>query len=207
MGPNAIGVVNGQFEAGELVLSQVTVAGDSSPGSIGLKAEKGSGAFASLKSVLTVRNTVVTGFATAVTRRGYSGSPPPECGINCPISQTTDIAYSALDYPEGIADFGGPGALNLGAGNVDLGDPRFANAAAGDFRLRFDSPLIDAAEPLPLGSGTFYSGESPVDLGGVERIVDGRANGDPPARRDIGAHEYARRPPTLDLTPPAKALL
>jgi PKD domain-containing protein/hemolysin type calcium-binding protein len=206
-GANGVGLAIGQFDGGEMVLSHVTVAGDSAPGSIGLKAEKGNGAFASLQSVLTVRNTVVTGFATDLTHRGHAGAGTTGCGVNCQISQTTDIAYSALDFPERVTNFGGPGSLNLGAGNVDLGDPRFADAAAGDFRLRFDSPLIDAAEPLPLGSGSFYTGESPVDLGGVERIVDGRAGGEPAARRDIGAREYARRPPSLSVGAPDQALL
>ncbi|HEX6228710.1 MAG TPA: PKD domain-containing protein [Solirubrobacterales bacterium] len=206
-GPESVGFALTQFDAGEVVLSHVTVAGDASPGGVGIKAEKGDGAFVPLSSALTVRNAVVSGFPTALTHRGHAGGVEMPCGVSCQITQTTEVAYSALDLPEGVSDLGGPGSLNLGAGNVDLGDPRFADAAAGDYRPRFDSPLIDAGEPLPLGSGSIYTGESPVDLAGLERIVDGRPGGNPAARRDIGAHEYARRPPAALITGPARALL
>jgi hypothetical protein len=206
-GPEARGVVLGQFEGGEVVLSQVTVAGDQTPGSIGLQAEKGPGAFAALSSVMTVRNTVVSGFATAISHRGFAGKGTTECGLECQIAQTTDVDYSALDLHGGVSDLGGPGSLHLGAGNVDIGDPRFADPAAGDFRPRFDSPLIDAGDPAALGSGSLYAGESPVDFGGLERVIDGRAGGTPAARRDIGAYEYGRRAPSLTIGATGQALL
>ena len=63
-------------------------------------------------------------------------------------------------------------------------DPGFV--AAGDLRLRADSPLVDAGDPRPLDAD-----EPELDaLGGV-RAIDG--DGDGTARRDIGAAE--RRPP------------
>jgi hypothetical protein len=207
LGPGARGVELGTREGGAVRLSHVSVVGDGSADSIGLKAEKGMGAFAALTSTLTVRNTVVSGFARDLTHHGYAGSGTTGCGTDCQITQTTDVAYSALDFPERVADLGGPGSLTLGPGNVDLGDPRFADGVAGELRPRFDSPLIDAGDPAPLGTGVFYSGESPVDLGGLERIVDGLPGGDPAARRDIGAHEYARRSPSLTVGTPSAALL
>jgi hypothetical protein len=206
-GPNGVGLALGQYDGGEVALSQVTVTGDSSPGSIGLKAETGAGAFAPQTSVLTVRNTVVSGFEKALVHHGYAGLGTTSCGIECQVAQETDVTYSALDFPERVTDLGGPGSLSLGAGNVDLGDPHFADPAAGDFRPRFDSPLIDAGEPVGLGAGSFYANESPVDLGGVSRIVDGRPNDGTGPRRDIGAYEYARQPPSVSVGAPARALL
>jgi hypothetical protein len=54
-----------------------------------------------------------------------------------------------------------------------LTDPGFVNAAAGDFRLRFDSPAIGAGESLP---------EVAVDIEGTRR-PQGSAY-------DIGAYEF-----------------
>ncbi len=47
-------------------------------------------------------------------------------------------------------------------------DPRFVNAAAGDFQLLASSPAIDAGDPAPL-----VSGESATDLAGKPRVVAG----------------------------------
>src|SRR5262249_26971565 len=63
----------------------------------------------------------------------------------------------------------------------------------GDYRLRYDSPLIDAGDSTPLGSGE-------TDLGGNPRIVDGvQPFGG--AVRDIGAYEYQPSIPTAVATP------
>jgi PKD repeat protein len=79
-----------------------------------------------------------------------------------------------------------------GAHNVtDL--PAFVSQSTGDFRLRFDSHLIDAGDPAPLGPS-----EPPFDLDGNVRIADG--NGDGVARRDMGAFEYQRRAPVAAAT-------
>jgi hypothetical protein len=71
-------------------------------------------------------------------------------------------------------------------------DPRFVNAAAGDFRLRPDSPCIDA--------GTNLAGLVSTDILGLPRPMDG--NGDGLARFDIGAYEFNpyRFEPTLHLS-------
>jgi hypothetical protein len=72
---------------------------------------------------------------------------------------------------------------------VDLAgvDPRFVDPAAGDFRLRFNSPLVDAGDPAALTSGNY-------DRDGNPRIVDG---GHGSARVDMGALEYQHVAPTV----------
>jgi len=79
-----------------------------------------------------------------------------------------------------------------GLGNIDA-DPRFLDAAGGDFRLRPDSPCIDAGTNLT----EFIS----TDILGLPRPLDG--NGDGLARFDMGAYEFNpyRFEPTLHVTP------
>jgi hypothetical protein len=73
-----------------------------------------------------------------------------------------------------------------GLGNIDA-DPRFVNAAAGDFRLREDSPCIDA--------GTNLSSLIQTDIEGQFRPQDGNKDG--VAAFDIGAYEFRPSPVTL----------
>lgn len=80
---------------------------------------------------------------------------------------------------------------SVGSGNrLDLGavSPGFRDAASGDYRLRSDSPLIDAGE----GDGTGLT-----DLRGLARSVDG--NDDATTKVDLGAYEYQRVAPTASL--------
>lgn len=65
-----------------------------------------------------------------------------------------------------------------GAGNVDV-DPRFADPAAGDYRLTVNSPMIGAGDSThPLLSTT--------DLDGYDRIIDTTV--------DLGPYEYGECP-------------
>ena len=74
-------------------------------------------------------------------------------------------------------------------GNISL-DPMFRDLAAGDCRLRWDSPCVDA--------GT-NEGAPATDILGVLRPIDG--NWDGLAVTDIGAYEYAPLPVTIDVIP------
>jgi hypothetical protein len=76
-------------------------------------------------------------------------------------------AYGGLEYCCTIP-------LPEGPGNIDA-NPRFMNAAADDFRLRPDSPCINAGN-------NSYAPPGPTDLHGNPRIVRGTV--------DIGAYEF-----------------
>lgn len=124
---------------------------------------------------VNVVDAVFRGFdSTMNTSAGGAGA----AGINA--------SYSDYDAAGNVD--GGTGAIT--ASNVtNLGDARFVNAAAGDYRLRFDSPLRDVGEP---GAPT-----TTLDLSGGARLAG--------ARRDIGAYEYQARPPLAAIAGPASA--
>ena len=94
--------------------------------------------------------------------------------------------------PNGLA-YGGTCLDQTGLrGNISA-DPLFAHNAfgdvLGDYRLRMDSPAIDA--------GDNAAPQIPAaDLDGRLRIADGNHDGD--ARVDIGAYEYNNQPPVAD---------
>jgi hypothetical protein len=71
--------------------------------------------------------------------------------------------------------------------NVTTINPNFADPAASDYRLRFNSPLLDSGNP--------GAGGPTADLNGNARVVDGDANGTP--TRDPGAYEYQRAAPSV----------
>jgi hypothetical protein len=84
------------------------------------------------------------------------------------------------------------GSISAGTGNDTTSPPGFVNEAAGDFRLRFDSALIDAGDPVAMTLDE--------DLDGRTRVVDG--DGDSTAVVDMGAFEYQRQPPTAGIIGP-----
>lgn len=67
-------------------------------------------------------------------------------------------------------------------------DYGFINRAAGDYRLRISSPLIDAGNPDP---AAFNQAESDTDLAGLPRIVNRGAG----RIRDVGAYELQNHAP------------
>jgi hypothetical protein len=110
---------------------------------------------------------------------------PIVTGANGPGGIRVAAAFSAYD----------PSKNQLGgittADQTDIlrGDPGFTDRAGWNFRLRPDSPLVDAGAP---------DAAQGIDLDGNPLLIDG--NGDGSARRDIGAYE-APQPPSAE--PPA----
>jgi hypothetical protein len=97
-----------------------------------------------------------------------------------------------------------------GVGNM-AGPPPFMDLTAGDFRLREDSPCIDAGTNLlgfPVTRYDWSTGEDvvvahitdPTDMLGNTRFIDG--NGDGRVAWDIGAYEFnSFRPPRFAVQP------
>jgi hypothetical protein len=137
----------------------------------------------------TVTGAILRGLAHPLAQLGDSGIETATLGI-------TYSSYDAASVQEN-----GYGGFFHGVGNhEDNPDPRFVNRAAGDYRLRWDSPLLDQGRPTAL-----VPEENP-DLAGHERVRDSDGNGS--AIRDIGAYEYQRLAPTAALAiDPAQALL
>jgi hypothetical protein len=129
----------------------------------------------------TITGAIVRGVSQPIIRMGKSASE----------TASVDISYSS--YMANWVNSGGPGVLVQGAGNhTDNPDPRFVDPAAVDYRLRHDSPFLDAGRPTPL------LGEENPDLAGNERVRDSDGNGS--AIRDIGAYEYQRLAPQADFS-------
>ncbi|MGK2939255.1 MAG: PKD domain-containing protein, partial [Solirubrobacteraceae bacterium] len=135
-------------------------------------------------ALVRVDDSIVRGFAEDRYARADAGA-----------DAFVDVAYSNLDPATDrvagdgrLSPFDGPGSMNRTYGSI-----RFVDAAAGDYRLRAVSPVIDRGTP-----GALLPDEPALDLDGLARIVDG--NGTAGATRDMGAFEYQRRPPALTAT-------
>jgi PKD domain len=129
-------------------------------------------------SQITVRNSIIQGFSRAYGRQG-DGTGVANIGIS----------YSRV-APVNTSEAGG-GAITQGAG-MTAAPPSFVNAAAGDFRLRGDSALIDAGDTQNVLS---------PDFDGIARAIDGDGAGG--ARVDMGAYEYRRRAPSIAISAPS----
>jgi hypothetical protein len=116
---------------------------------------------------LDVRNTIIAGYAASIHRD----------------SSYITIAYSNYD-PNSVFS---TGSGTLTADHNSNEDPRFVLGISGqDYRLRFDSPLIDVGTDRTADTGD-------LDVGRRARIVDGHADGSPQV--DIGAYEYQNSGP------------
>lgn len=85
-----------------------------------------------------------------------------------------------------------------GEGNIDA-DPQFVDAANGDYRLRFDSPCIDA------GDNEMIPPDVLLDLAGRPRLADDPLTPDTGRGQapliDIGAYEYEPTSSLLRIKP------
>jgi hypothetical protein len=136
---------------------------------------------------------------------------------NCYACQGSTVFNSIVYYNSG-GNYAEGTVLNYccttplptnGVGNI-TGPPLFMDMAAGDFRLREDSPCIDAGTNLVgfTGPVTNAWGEVSVvtytndatDILGNSRFIDG--NGDGKVAWDIGAYEFnSFRPPRFSIAP------
>lgn len=139
-------------------------------------------------TTLRLEGVAIDGFETPIHRRVARFDAREESA-----SSATIVARSSA-WDRSIENLRpGAGARDL-VGVVDLADRgrRFVNPAEADFRLRADSPLIDAvADPVPADFR---------DLAGSS-IADG--DGDGTARADIGAFESAAAASEPAALPPA----
>lgn len=183
-------VANSNQVSGELraVLRQTTIVGDGSALQRGVEvraAKSGQHASAKLLDsivaavVRPLARSVVAGDANIVTDHVFHG--PVAAGDNPSTPAGGTLSESAVI---GADDGGAP---------AGAADPGFVDLAAGDLRLRPDSPLVDAGRTDPLDLD-----EPATDIAGAARIADG--DGDGAATRDLGAWESppssrrARRP-------------
>ncbi len=166
----------------ELTLRHTTIVGADDPDSTGVLSQA---VGAGNKVTVRVVNSIIDGVGHAMSRHATEAA------------KASLIADWVRWDPAGVVSqnlSGGTGALIAGE-RVD-GAPGFADPAAGDFRLREDSPLVDAGEPVAL-----QPSEPATDLAGQPRLAarfDGGA-----ARRDLGAYE--RQPVSPAPVSPAPA--
>jgi hypothetical protein len=122
----------------------------------------------------------------------------PGAGFHQPTAATTayygiyadTVAATSLDYNlvYGWGSLGGDSAnyKNVTAGTHDVdADPRFTNAAQGDYSLLSNSPAID------VGTGSYGGLVYPVD------DIDG--NGRPASSYDMGAYEFGASAPAYSV--------
>lgn len=143
-------------------------------GTIGVLAESGNGT----PATAVVTNSIIRTPGVSLKRRYEISS-----GAAADITANHNAFHPAAV----IDDDSGHGSIVNIAPRTD--DPLFLGGSGpGRYRLRHDSPLIDAGNP---GSAPI----PPNDFNGDPRIVDG--NGDGNAVRDLGAYEYQRKAPAV----------
>lgn len=152
-------------------LGHVTIAGHGAPGSQGIAVDT---AIAGDTATVQLENSIVSGYEQALNTDPVPGSGT---GVN--------VRYSNL---AGIVVKNG-GAIDT-SDHVQHLDPRFVDAVGGDYRLRADSPLVDA------GTTDLHVPPSDSDFSGAPRAV---------GPLDIGALELQPHAPTAVIDGPDSA--
>lgn len=169
---------NNAVHTSSIVADRMTVIGDAmsnSAASVGA----GTAGEADVMSI-AIRDSIVSGFTTPL--RCFEAGAAASGTLTVSDTALTGAVTNSCD--DGMMD---PGVTQT---NVTALAPGFIDAAGSDFRLRWDSPLLDLGGTTPLPGAT--------DLAGLERVVDGDGAGI--ATVDLGAYEYQRRPPVIAAT-------
>ena len=156
--------------AGGLVAVNLTIVGNGQPGSVGVIASGNTG-----NAAVNLLNSVLADAQTSLWRNEQGGDD---------VDFT--VRNSSYDGTKTLLSGSGTGSNTFQNNLANGPDSGFVNAAASDYRLRPDSVLVDAGNPVPPTSES--------DLRGLPRLRDG--NGDGSSVADIGAFEYQRLPPT-----------
>ncbi len=106
-------------------------------------------------------------------------------GNGTPIRRNLNVNTTTFTVDRNVLFGPANGNGGVTGTNAITSDPRYVNSAANDFRLRPESPAIDAAVLAPI---------STTDYLGVARPLDG--NGDELAVADLGAFERMIAQPT-----------
>lgn len=196
-------VTDGSVLSGESDLAKIDqdtfVAGTTSGGASAGWAVTVAGHGSSQSATAEIDSSVGVGFLAA----GVGAGGNVECYETSGGSSAVSIGYSSFNFT-GMT--GSSGSItpacpaptltsNQNQGGSSPVLPGFVNAAAGDYHLTYNSPLIDAGDPT-LTAGT--------DFDGKPRVVNGKGTSGP-AVTDIGAYEYQRAAPTVTATGPSTA--
>ena len=136
-----------------------------------------------LSGVVDNRNTIENNIIAA--RSGPALSCNNVQGATLPVLVANDVYR--VDLPASSYAGTCPDQTGLN-GNISA-DPLFLDAAAGDYRVWMNSPVIDAGNDGAPGIAS-------VDLAGGARIVDG--DGDGADRVDLGGLEYRNHAPVAN---------
>lgn len=164
------GLFAGGNGVNSLTAHRVTLLGDG-PGNGGwVSPNSGAGN----KASLTISDSIVHGFGTAFNENHASGA-----------TGVIDPSWSAYIHAATS------GNVLAGVGNLNLSgvNPGFVDTKSGELHLRWNSPLVDHADPA-------FNAAAALDLLLRPRLVDG--NGDHVVRLDMGGLEYQHQPPVAD---------
>jgi len=115
-----------------------------------------------------------------------------DCTTSLELADSTNgqsyasVAYCNIEGGQATASVSAGSTLVWGPGNINV-DPQFVGLSTNNYRLRANSPCIDAGTNVSAAATNFVITLT-NDFDGVPRPLDG--NGDGTARFDIGAHEF-----------------